>query len=172
MLVEGWKQRGARTETEEGEKKDESAAVAEIKDEELFAFTCTSDYVAVAEALKVPKSRLGACIDSGASRHYCLDRSKFENYRPIEGRDITTADGCTLKAVGIGNVRIELPNGSKHTKAMLKDVIYAPDMAFTLISISRLDNAECSVSFRKGMCTIKNPAGHTMVTIPRSDGLY
>jgi len=55
---------------------------------------------------------------------------------------------------------------------MLKDVIYAPDMAFTLISISRLDDAKCSVSFHKGMCTIKNPAGRTMATIPRSDGLY
>jgi len=158
--------------SKKGEKKDESAAVADVKDEELFAFTCTSDYVAVAEALQVPKSRLGACIDSGASRHYCPDRSKFENYQPIEGRDITTADGRTLKAVGMGNVRIELPNGSKRTKSMLKDVIYAPDMAFTLISISRLDEAECSVSFSKGMCTIKNPAGRTMATIPRSDGLY
>ena len=66
--------------SKKGEKKDESAAVAETKDEELFAFTCTLDYVAIAEALKVPKSRLGACIDSGASRHYCPDRSKFENY--------------------------------------------------------------------------------------------
>jgi hypothetical protein len=28
-------------------------------------------------------------------------------------------------------------------------------MAFTLISIGRLDEANCSVNFRKGMCTIK-----------------
>ncbi|KIM78408.1 hypothetical protein PILCRDRAFT_11124 [Piloderma croceum F 1598] len=42
--------------SKKGEKKDESASVAEVKDEELFAFTCTSDYVTVAEALQVPKS--------------------------------------------------------------------------------------------------------------------
>jgi len=155
-----------------GEKKEESAAVAEDKDEQFFAFTCTSDYVAVAEALQLPKSRLGACIDSGASRHYCPNRARFTNYRPIEGRDITTADGHTLKAVGVGDVQIELPNGSKRTKAILKETIYAPDMAFTLISISRLDDAKCSVRFNKGMCMIKNPSGRTMATIPHSDGLY
>jgi hypothetical protein len=44
-------------------------------------------------------------------------------------------------------------------------------MAFTLISISRLDKADCAVTLNKGMCTIKNPSRHTMA-IPRSDGLY
>jgi hypothetical protein len=32
--------------------------------------------------------------------------------------------------------------------------------------------ANCSASFHKGMCTIKNPKGHTMATIPRVSGLY
>ena len=66
------------------------------------------------------------------------------------------ADGHTLRVVGIGDV---LPNGPKHTKAILKKAIYTPDMAFTLVSISWLDNAGSSVTFHKGMCTIKNPNG-------------
>ena len=66
------------------------------------------------------------------------------------------ADGHTLRVVGIGDV---LPNGPKHTKAILKEAIYTPDMAFTLVSISWLDNAGSSVTFHKGMCTIKNPNG-------------
>ena len=45
-------------------------------------------------------------------------------------------------------------------------------MAFTLISVSRLDNAGSSVIFHKGMCLIKNPQGRTMATIPQADGLY
>ena len=51
-------------------KKNESAVVAATndKDKELFAFTCTSDFANIAKALQVPKSRLGTCIDSGASR--------------------------------------------------------------------------------------------------------
>ena len=44
-------------------------------------------------------------------------------------------------------------------------------MAFTLISISRLTKARFSMTFVKGMCTIKNPKGQTIATIPNSDGL-
>ena len=45
--------------------------------------------------------------------------------------NITTADSCTLSAVRIGNVCIELPNSPKQTKAILKEAIYVPDIAFT-----------------------------------------
>ena len=69
------------------------------------------------------------------------------------------ADSHTLKAVGIDDIHIELPDSLKHTKALLRDVIYAPDMAFTLISISWLDKVKCSVIFSKGMCMIKNLQG-------------
>ena len=69
-------------------------------------------------------------------------------------------------------MHIDLPNGSKRTKTVFKGAIHAPSMAFTLISISRLDKAGYTVMFNKGMCSIKNPKGLTIATIPRSDGLY
>ena len=153
--------------SKKGEKKaSESAALAKAEDEELFVFTCTSDYADVVKTLQVLKARLGACIDSGASHHYSPDCEKFENYWPISGQDILTADGHALKAVGIGDIHIELLNGMGHTKALLKDTIHAPEMAFTLISISQLDNANCLVTLAKAMCTIKDAKGHIMATIP------
>jgi hypothetical protein len=45
-------------------------------------------------------------------------------------------------------------------------------MAFTFISIGRLDQANCSVTFQRGMCTIQNSDGCIMGTIPRANGLY
>ena len=45
-------------------------------------------------------------------------------------------------------------------------------MAFTLVSISQLDDAGSSITFSKGMCTIKNPNGQTIATIPWADGPY
>ena len=71
-----------------------------------------------------------------------------------------------------GDVWIELPNGTKHTKTILKEAIHAPDMAFTLILVGQLDNAKCSATFSGGMCTIRNLSGHTMATIPCANGLY
>ena len=153
-------------------KKSETATVATNDDEgDLFAFTCSSDYAAVAERLEMPKSRLGTCIDSGASMDYCPDRARFTNYKSIQ-RKIMTADGRTLMAIGSGDLHIELPNGSGKTKVVFKNAIHAPEMAFTLISISRLDQAGYTVTFNKRVCTITDPNGKTIATIPHVDGMY
>ena len=100
-------------------KTEESATITAANDkEELFAFTCTFDYAAVAEKLQVPKSKLGTCINSSASRDYCPDCLKFPNYRPID-QSITTANGQIVKAVGMGDMHIDLPNRSKRMKNSL-----------------------------------------------------
>ena len=57
----------------------------------------------------------------------------------------------------MGDLHLELPNESKKTKMIFKNAIHAPNMAFMLISISRLDRAGYSATFCKEMCTIKNP---------------
>jgi len=153
--------------------KTESVTVVADNDEgDLLTFGCISGYPNAAETIPVPSLRARVYVDSLANRHYCPDRSKFRNYHPIKGTDITTVDGRRLKAVGIGDVYIQLPNGSGHTKSLLRNTIHAPDMAFTLISVSKLDEAKFSVSFDKGICTIKNPTGVMMAKIPCADGLY
>ena len=150
-----WKTKGKKPETA-------TVAVANDKENDLFAFTCTSDFANVADSSNLPKSKLGTCLDSGASTDYSPDRTKFSNYRSIE-KDITTADGRTLKAVGMGDLHLDLPNGSKRTQVTFKNAVHAPDMAFTLLSISKLDKADHKVIFHKQMCTIMNPKGHTML---------
>ena len=85
-------------------------ADAKQKSESFFAFTCTSDFTDVAQSLDLPRDQLGACIDSGASSHYCPDRSQFKNYCTISGCEIIAADGRSLKALGIGDIPIDLPN--------------------------------------------------------------
>jgi len=121
-----------------------TVTVADNDINEMFAFTCTSDYAHVAKTLQVSRSKLGSCIDSGASDVYSPDQEKFANYKPIS-RDITTADRRKLKAIGMGDLEIDLLNGSKQTKTLFKDVIHSLEMAFTLISISKLDKAKYKV---------------------------
>jgi GAG-pre-integrase domain len=145
--------------------------VTDDENSELFTFTCMSDCIAVANFLDVLKSRLGMCISSGASWHYCPDRTKFTDYKQVKCK-IMMADGRMLTTVGIRDLHIKLPNGSGKMKTILKNAIHAPEMAFTLIFISRLDKAGFSITFNKGMCTIKDRTAKTIATIPNSNGLY
>ena len=71
-----------------------------------------------------------------------------------------------------GDVWIELPNGAKYTKTILKEAIHALDMAFTLILVGQLDDTKCSATFSGGMCIIHNPSGHTIATVPCTNSLY
>jgi hypothetical protein len=145
--------------------------VANDEDDGLIAFTCSSDFQEVANAISVPKSGMGGCVDSGASQHYSPNREKFSKYRPID-RDITTADDRVVKAIGMGDLHIDLPNGPKQTAFIFKGAIHSPDLAFTLILVRRLDTAGYTVTFSKGMCQITNKNARTLATIPHSDGLY
>ena len=150
-----------------------TAMVAVTNDEEnnLFTFTCSSDYADIADSLKLPKSKFGTCVDSSASTNYSPDHSKFSNYWEIE-KDITTANGRTLKAIRMGDLHLELPNWSKQTQVTFKNTVHAPNMAFTLLSISKLDKSNHKVIFHKQLCTIINLKGHTIAKIPHSQGLY
>ena len=172
-LKGGGKEGQAPWQTKNSKHKQPEMAVIAVDNEEneLFAFTCTSDYMAMADKLDMLKSKLGTCIDSRASRDYCLDQSKSITHRTVDWK-ITTADRRLLDAIGMGELELGLPNGSGKTKTVLKNAIHAPKMVFTLISISRLNRAGYSVTFNKGMCTIRNPQNMTIATIPHRDGLY
>ena len=77
-----------------------------------------------------------------------------------------------MKAIGMGDLHLKLPNGSKTTKIIFKNAVHSPTMAFTLLSISKLDISGHKVTFYKQMCTIQDPKGNTIARIPHSQGLY
>ena len=65
-----------------------------------------------------------------------------------------------------------LIDGCPRLPEVLKEAIHTPDMGFTFISVSQLNDMKCSATFSSGMCTIRNPSGCTMVTIPCANGLH
>ncbi|KIJ06095.1 hypothetical protein PAXINDRAFT_22965, partial [Paxillus involutus ATCC 200175] len=62
-------------------------------------------------------------------------------------KPITTADKRTFDAIGRGDLHIELPNGANKTRILLKNVLYAPSMGVTLVSISKLTAAGYAALF-------------------------
>jgi transposase InsO family protein len=111
--------------------------------------------------------------DSGASRHMSPFQHRFTNLRSIPPRPITAANNRVFYATGLGNLEIDVPNGSSSTRITLKDALYAPDMTLTVISIGKIASAGYSVSFEGQECKIKNKKGKTIGRIPAStNGLY
>ena len=70
-------------------------------------------------------------------------------------------------------MRVRIPNGTTTTIILLKDVLYAPDMGLTIISVSRMTAAGFAILFRANFCRIfdlkHKRIGHVHVT---SNGLY
>jgi hypothetical protein len=56
------------------------------------------------------------------------------------------ADKRLFFANGIGDLRIRVPNGeSSYTPVILRDALYAPEMALTVVSIGRIAKAGLTV---------------------------
>ena len=94
--------------------------------------------------------------DSGASRHMSPSRERFTAYQTIEPIPIKAANKGVFYAVGTGDLRVEVPHGESLTPIVLKDVLHAPDMAQTVISINRISLAGYSVTFEDRKCIIKD----------------
>jgi hypothetical protein len=139
----------------------EDANDVSIDDDKDEAFTTTFDHAMLANghAAKTMRTEL---YDSGASRHMSSYRDQFVNFKSIVPKPITAADKRTFQAVGKGDMLVHLPNGKTRSPILLKDVLYAPTMGVTLISISRLDAAGCAALFRDSRCRIYNAVNHSI----------
>ena len=59
----------------------------------------------------------------------------------------------------MGELVIDLPNGADSSKLQLTEVLYFPEVGYTLVSISHLDEKGFSATFSGGKCTITGPDG-------------
>ena len=111
-------------------------------------------------------------LDSGASRHMSLYHDQFTNFKSIAPKSITTADKHTFEAIRKGDLTTYLPNSSSRSWILLCDILYAPKMGITLISIDKLDVAGCVALFRDKCCQIFDVWKKKLGKIPLTSGLY
>ena len=110
--------------------------------------------------------------DMGASTHMSPYRNLLTSFTSIELKEVRVANKTIFNAYRQGNMQIAVPNGEKKTTLTLKNVLYTPNITFTLISMGRCDNAGFSSTFVDGKCSIQNPVGTTIAQIPRVGGVY
>src|SRR5258708_945061 len=148
---------GPKRKGKDDDKKDsDKAATATTKEKEadIEAWAAIEDIESDDAALYVPAvaveySAKAECkiYDSGASRHMSQHRKHFVTYETIPARPITAANNKVFHAIGMGDLEVKLPNGDKSSKALLKDVLHAPDMTLTVVSIGRIMKAGYNVEF-------------------------
>jgi len=93
-------------------------------------------------------------FDSGASCHMSSYHDHFTNFKSIVPKAITAVDKHTFEAIRKGDLTILIPNGTSTTRILLRDVLYAPKMGITLVSIGKLDVAGYAALFRDKRCQI------------------
>jgi hypothetical protein len=132
-----------------------------------------NDYV-FASATSVQAGRGSTIIDSGATSHFCPDCPKFITFEAIKAQDICMADGSTISALGQGDIKVNFLLGNKYTTVTLKNTLYTPKMALTLISAHRITAAGFTVQFENNACKILSPTPKwkLIASIAQVNGLY
>jgi hypothetical protein len=111
--------------------------------------------------------------DSGTTRHMSGFFHRFFNYVETEPVPIVTADKRIFQAQGKGDMYVHLPNRDKSdSRILLKDVLYAPKMGVTLVSISRIAGAGSTVVFTGNVCRIYTKNRDIIGEIKVRGGLY
>jgi len=112
-------------------------------------------------------------FDSGSTRHISPYLDHFETLKSIPPKSFAAANKQHFDATAIGDMIIEVPNGVAVSQLRLTEVLFLPEVGYTLVSIGRLDELGYSITFADGICTICDPADDVIGQIPKSEqGLY
>ena len=130
----------------------------------------------VSEALirtTVDSNATGITIyDLGATAHMSPSRDRFINFRRIKPIGVKAADKTVFMATGLGHMKINMPNGKDTTAVTLQDVLYCPDLGYTLISLAKCNTAGFTVLLKDNSCCIKDSNSRQIGRIPQYHGLY
>ncbi|KAK0602226.1 hypothetical protein LWI29_031517 [Acer saccharum] len=97
----------------------------------------TSNFMAMISEINALEDDTAWWIDSGATRHVCMDRSLFTTYEKVDdGNILYMGNSSTATIEGKGNVRIEFTSGKILT---LTDVCHVPEVRKNLVSGSLLN---------------------------------
>lgn len=89
-------------------------------------------------------------VDTGATHHTCHDLSWFISYYEIKPISVTLPNKTIVEACYKGNVKL---TESLH----IHDVLYLPQFAVNLISVSKLcKEQDCILNFEANQCIIQD----------------
>ncbi|PBK60397.1 hypothetical protein ARMSODRAFT_847502, partial [Armillaria solidipes] len=81
-------------------------------------------------------------------------RDEFQTYQEIPPKCFTATNNQDFTAVGQGEIWVDVPDGNDMSKMHLTEVLYSPEIGYTLVSVGCLDQARYTLTFGQGMCRI------------------
>ncbi|KAF9545221.1 hypothetical protein CPC08DRAFT_608933, partial [Agrocybe pediades] len=81
-------------------------------------------------------------------------RDDFEAFEEITPKTFKAANKQSFSAVGKGEMVIDVPDGASTSQLRLTEVLYSPEVGYTLISIGKLDDLGFDMRFKGGKCRI------------------
>lgn len=92
--------------------------------------------------------------DSGTTHHLLPYQNDFSTFIETPAKPLCTANKHSFSATGVGQLKINIPNGMDKSQLMLMEVLYFPKVSYTLVSIGKLDDLGYKVTFGDGVCRI------------------
>lgn len=117
------------------------------------------DYAATILTNILQKAKCVNLYDSGPTEHLSPYRDQFVTYHDIPLRLFAVANKKDFHMVGTGEMVVEVLNSVDILQLRLTEVLYSPEIGYTLISIGCLDDAGFSTTFGQGWCEIQNSNG-------------
>ena len=102
----------------------------------------------------------------------CNRKSPFSELKDIKPIDIVLGDGHVVQAVGIGKVTLMVKITGGTQKCSLNEVLYVPDLAYNLFSISKSTAAGKTAVFDGRNFEIRMDDGRVVATGSRHGSLY
>ena len=103
-------------------------------------------------------------IDSGATHHYCPDRSWFSEYHEIHPYEVRMGNNTTSTAVGFGTIHYVVHHNGERKQYNLRNVVHVPTLRLNLLSVQQLDEEGIDIHFINHVCHIADRDGNILCT--------
>jgi hypothetical protein len=108
-------------------------------------------FIATHHALLSKSNKDDTFMDSGCSHDMCPHRSWFTTFTPLDKPIIIhIGDASIMRAVGIGSIQFQMDTPTGIVNTVFPHVLYVPELAATLISMSKRTDGNKHYFVRKG----------------------
>ena len=115
------------------------------------------------------KSKQVELYDSGTTCHISPYQSNFSTYIKLDLSDfLNAANQQHFPAIGTGTLVICAPNGNAQSSIILHDVLHAPAVGYTLVSLGALDRKGYRTSLGSSQLDLFAPEDKRIARIPQT----